>query len=136
MSDSLWPHRPWPARLLCLWDSPGKNTGVCCHALLQGIFPNQGTNLSLLCLLHWQAASLLLEPPGKPREWTIRREKSKVQPVKHIHLQFVLLFIILNNSNSVVNHFHFLCKSHYKVSPLVILILFGSDFLSLLILSY
>ena len=31
-----------PARLLCRWDSPGKNTGVDCHALLQGIFPTQG----------------------------------------------------------------------------------------------
>ena len=29
------------------WDSPGKNTGVGCHALLQGIFPTQGLNLSL-----------------------------------------------------------------------------------------
>ena len=29
-------------------DSPGKNTGVGCHALLQGIFPNQGSNLGLL----------------------------------------------------------------------------------------
>ena len=32
-------------------DSPGKNTGVGFHALLQGIFPTQGSNLSLLCLL-------------------------------------------------------------------------------------
>ena len=31
-------------RLLCPWDSPGKNTGVGCHALLQGIFPTQGSN--------------------------------------------------------------------------------------------
>ena len=43
---------PKPARLLCPWDSPGKNTGVGCHALPQGIFPTQGSNLSLLCLLH------------------------------------------------------------------------------------
>ena len=28
------------------------------HALLQGIFPTQGSNLHLLCLLHWQAYSL------------------------------------------------------------------------------
>ena len=35
--------------------SPGKNTGVGCHALLQGIFPTQGSNPRLLCLLHWQA---------------------------------------------------------------------------------
>ena len=37
-----------PTRLLCPWDSPGKNTGVGCHALLQGIFPTQGLNPHLL----------------------------------------------------------------------------------------
>ena len=42
-------------RLLCSWDSLGKNTKVDCHALLQGIFPTQGLNLCLLHLLHcWQ----------------------------------------------------------------------------------
>ena len=41
-------HGPLPTRLLCLWDSPGKNTGVGCHSLLQGIFPTQGSNPSLL----------------------------------------------------------------------------------------
>ena len=35
-------------RLHCPWDSPGKNTGVGCHFLLQGIFPIQGSNPSLL----------------------------------------------------------------------------------------
>ena len=39
-------------RLLCPWDSPGKNTGVGCHVCLQGIFPTQGLNLSLLWPLH------------------------------------------------------------------------------------
>ena len=41
---------PWtqPVRLLCLWDSPGKNTGVGCHFLLQEIFPTQGSNPWLL----------------------------------------------------------------------------------------
>ena len=38
---------PWnglqPARLRCPWDSPGKNTGVGCHFLLQRIFPTQGS---------------------------------------------------------------------------------------------
>ena len=43
VSDSLQPH----ARLLCPWDSPGKNTGVDCHALLQRIFPTQESNLHL-----------------------------------------------------------------------------------------
>ena len=39
---------PWPARLFRPWDFPGKNTGVGCHFLLQGIFPTQGSNLGLL----------------------------------------------------------------------------------------
>ena len=42
--DSLQPHGLWPASLLCPWNSPGKNTGVGCHSLLQTIFPAQGLN--------------------------------------------------------------------------------------------
>ena len=48
MSDSLRPLGLQPARLLHPWDSPGKNTGVGCHALLQGVFLTQGSNQSLL----------------------------------------------------------------------------------------
>ena len=46
------------------WIFPGKNTRVGCHFLLQGIFPTQESNPGLLCLLHWQADSLPLVPPG------------------------------------------------------------------------
>ena len=53
-----------PLRLLCPWDSPGKNIGVGCHALLQGIFLTQGSKLHLLHLLHWH--SLPLVSCGKP----------------------------------------------------------------------
>ena len=53
-----------PARLLCPWDSWGKNTGVGCHFLLQGIFPTQRLNPHLP---HWQAGSLPLVPLGSPR---------------------------------------------------------------------
>ena len=35
VSDSLWPHGLQPTRLLCPWNSPGKNSGVGCHFLLQ-----------------------------------------------------------------------------------------------------
>ena len=52
----VWPHglaHQTPLK----WDFPGKNTGVCCHALLQGIFLSQGPNSHLL---HWQAGSLSL----------------------------------------------------------------------------
>ena len=48
LSDSLWPHEPQPTRLLCPWKSPGKNTGVGCHALLRRIFPTQGLKPGLL----------------------------------------------------------------------------------------
>ena len=51
-----------PSRLLCPRDSPGSNTGVGCLALLQGIFPTQGSNVLVLCLLHWQEGSLPLAP--------------------------------------------------------------------------
>ena len=37
-----------PIRLFCPWDSPGEKTGVGCHFFLQGIFPTQGWNLTLL----------------------------------------------------------------------------------------
>ena len=60
------------SRLLCLWDSPGKNIGVACRFLFQGIFPTQGLNPHLLCLLHWQAGSLPLVPPGKPKTVGLR----------------------------------------------------------------
>ena len=45
-----------------MWDSPGKNTGVGCHALLQGIFPTHGAKQRLLRLLDWQEDSLLGAP--------------------------------------------------------------------------
>ena len=63
MSDSLRPHGLQPARLLCPWDSPGKNTGVDCHFLLQGIFPTQGSNLSLL---RWRQKLYPLSHRGSP----------------------------------------------------------------------
>ena len=66
---TLWTVAHW---LLCLWDSPGKNAGVGCHALLQGILPTRGLNKHLLCLLHWQGGSLPLAPPGKPNLFMVQ----------------------------------------------------------------
>ena len=57
------------ARLLCLWDSPGKNTGVGCCVLLQGIFLSDPgiESMSFTSNLHWQAGFFPLAPPGKPQ---------------------------------------------------------------------
>ena len=57
---TLWSDGLQPSRLLCPWDFPGKNTGVGCHFLLQGIILIQGSNPCLLqlplgkqILYHW-----------------------------------------------------------------------------------
>ena len=70
VSSSSWPHGPWPARLLCPWDSPGKNTGVGSHALLRGPFQSRDQTRVSAALL---AGSLPLAPPVKIRDvwlWT------------------------------------------------------------------
>ena len=74
--SSLWSYGLQPARLLCPWDSPGKNPGVGCHALLQEIFPTQGSNPCLLHLLHWHVGSLSTTP-GNPIRTYIYKKTSK-----------------------------------------------------------
>ena len=69
-------NRQLPARLLCPPDSPGKNTGMGCHFLLQGIFLIQASNLGLLSALPWQAESLPLH------HW----EGKKVKSLSHVWL--------------------------------------------------
>ena len=62
MLDSLWPHELWPTRLLCLWESAGKNTGEVCHALLQGIFSTRDWT----CVSCTKGRFFTAEPLGKP----------------------------------------------------------------------
>ena len=65
---------------------PGKNIGMGCYALPQGIFPPQGLNLYLLSLLHWQAGSSLLQPLEKPVKFlvTFQQALSKMtDPLNH-----------------------------------------------------
>ena len=60
-------------------DSPGKNTGVGCHFLLQGIFPTPGSNLRLP---HWQADSLPLS-----------HQESTIESLKYA-IFFLQLYIV------------------------------------------
>ena len=82
-------------------DSPGKNTGVCCHALLQGIFPTLESNPGPLHLLHWQRGSLQLAPPGKPNtdleEWIV--VFTSISEEEEERLSSPLSFQITNQSN-------------------------------------
>ena len=70
--DSLRPHGLLPTRLLCPWTSPGQNTGMGSHSLLQGIFPTEGLNPGfphcrwiLYCLSH-QESPIILELGSLP----------------------------------------------------------------------
>ena len=49
MSDSVRPHRRQPIRLPCPWDSPGKNTGVGCHFLLQRMKVKSASEVAQSC---------------------------------------------------------------------------------------
>ena len=66
VSNSLWPHGLYPARLFCPRDSPSKNSGVGCHSILQRNLPDSAIEPGSPSL---QADSLLSEPPGKPYTW-------------------------------------------------------------------
>ena len=62
--NSFWPYGLYPARLLCPWDAPGRNTRVSCRALLQEFFPTQELNLCLVSAA-LAGSSLPPVPPGK-----------------------------------------------------------------------
>ena len=82
VSNSLWPHGLHPTRLLSPWDSPGKKTGVGCHALLQGIFQTQASNPGLL---HWQEMVLYhLNHQGIPSMRWCRSKYSSECKISHI----------------------------------------------------
>ena len=70
MSDSLWTHGLWPARLLCPWNSPGKNTWMGCHSLLQRSFSTQSLSPALL---HCRKILYHLNYQGSPSvKWKCR----------------------------------------------------------------
>ena len=101
MSDSLQPHGLQSTRLLCPWDSPGKNTGVGHHVFLQGIFLTQGLNPRLFCLLHWQAGSLplvLWEALSNKKRPYIHLFNYLCTLVSQIHIYFISWVIIQHDA--------------------------------------
>ena len=86
LSLCIWTVAEKSTRLLCPWDSPDKNTGVGCHALIQGTFSTQGSNPGLL---HWQADSLPLSHLGSLKNYAQR----EINISWHIH---VILVVRLN----------------------------------------
>ena len=95
-SDSLKPHELQPTRLLCPWNSPGKNTGVGSHSLLQGIFPTQCRQILYLLSHQRSPFKALKEDPNKGDQCTES-------------------FSILNNLLKI--HCHSLLLTHTEVHP-------------------
>ena len=85
-------------------DFPGKNTGVGCHFLLQGVFPTQGSNPHLLCLLHWQVDSLPLSHLGIPISEVNDTFKSEVNDT-FIHLIMVVISPCIHISNILYTYY-------------------------------
>ena len=107
MFDSLRPHGLQPVRLLCSWNSPGKNTGVGCHFLLQGIFLTWGSNLGPL---HCTQILYHLSHQGNPARllcpWAFSRQEhwsglpcppqlnySKINLSKQVSCTLIFVFI-------------------------------------------
>ena len=65
MSCSLGPHGLQPTRLLCPWDFPDQNTGVGCHSLLLGIFPDPGIEPAFPASLALAGGFFTAEPLGR-----------------------------------------------------------------------
>ena len=79
MSDSVRPHRQQPTRLPCPWDSPGKNTGVGCHCLLQCMKMKSESEVAQLC----PTLSDLMDcsPPGSSIHGIFQQEYRSGVPI-------------------------------------------------------
>ena len=75
VSNSLRPHGLQPTWLLCPWNSPGKNTGVGFHSLLQETFPTQGSNPGYPVDQSVSGRFLLSERPGKPSPFRVNLQR-------------------------------------------------------------
>ena len=122
MSKSVRPYGRQLIRLLRPQDSLGKNTGVGCHFLLRAIFQTQGSNL---CLLHWQADSLLLWKSRyyyklvnlTERKWAHRYSSTDIVATNRKEIEEGQYGI--GNQEAQVIRYKISFKSHFCSSPVV-----------------
>ena len=89
-------HGLQPSRLLCPWYFPGKNTGVDCHSLFQGIFQAQGLNMSLLLARQIVYYCTTWEALKNKLNYALQKTKlRKVQRKKNYNLSALITFNIL-----------------------------------------
>ena len=111
MSDSVQPHRRQPTRLCWPWDSPGKNTGVGCHFLLQCMKVKSESEVAQSCLTHWPHR---LQPTRLLRPWDFPGKSTGVGchcllRCSHIRISKTLKSIVYRDwCVLVINNKHFI----------------------------
>ena len=122
VSDSVRPHRRQPIRLLCLWDSPGKNTGVGCHFLLQPfwLYDLKWVPECLRSLAYKMEVIIVCILYGCRIKWNdtwrvlnIISGKSWVPIIMKKILPLAIFVLLVSRSNS-----HLLCLLHWHSSSL------------------
>ena len=93
--NSVWPHRQQPTRLPHLWDSPGKNTGVGCHFLLQCMQMKSESEVAQWCPT-LRARPHGLQPTRLLRPWDFPGKSTR----NHERLFGGILILIIFNSNN------------------------------------
>ena len=116
--------------LLCPWDSPGKNTGVGRHSLLQGIFPTQGSNQGLLLCRQfftiWATREALLDTYHssdslcifRVLKYLLYREKQLlINVIKVLKLELVFINYVQNKYAKLLQSCLILCNSMHCGLP-------------------
>ena len=100
MSNSMWPHRWQPTRLPCPWDSPGKNTGVGCHFLLQCMKVKSESEVAQLCPT--LSDPMDCSPPGSPSMGFSRQEYWSGVPLPSLNMLSRLVITFLPRSKCLL----------------------------------
>ena len=103
VSDSMRPHRQQPMRLPRPWDSPGKNTGVGCHFLLQCMKVKSESEVTQSCLTLCDPMDC--SPPGSPSMGVSRQEYWSGVPLPPPHL--VIMELQIRNLNERPQHTYY-----------------------------
>ena len=131
VSNFLQPHELWSSRPLCPWNSPGKNTGVGCCALLRGIFrPRDQT-----CVFCIAGGFFTVEPLGKHFLCCL----SKMWPISKILIEAICISSsVLKDTFTkyAILDWQIFCVQHFKDSLCYLLTSLVSDEKSLLFLLY
>ena len=108
LSDSVRPHRQQPTRLLCPWDSPGKNTGVGCHFLLHCMKVKSESEVAQSCPTPSDPWTLAYQAP--PSLGFSRQKYWSGVPLSLFISLILVIFFLIPNSSVIYQCFCFWMK--------------------------